>query len=161
MAVILAFGGPIWLENLRQAREAALYRNDSIHDPRLDPPLGTSIADLQLPRHTGSGKSLLVYLGQCQSCSTNAFDPRRVNRSGYERTILVINGVKNDLAMLPFDTRGFDFAFDKEYNLARRLNCTWVPRFFVIDAQDRITDMQKSIDDKRFFREEVAAEIEK
>jgi len=117
------------------------------HDPEKDPVLGQIV---KLPAEDVLGRPLprprrtvLVYAGQCSECSIAAVSPSRVTvPEGYGVVFVYAasrGAVEQFLVRHQFHVPTIA---DSEGTLSTRLNAVWAPRFYLLDDDWRLVDLQ-------------------
>lgn len=148
-----------WLQNCSGCWSAG-SRWNSAEDPSIGVSVDLPRADVfgrKLTTTSADSHLLLALAGQCTECVLSTLTPDRLRSSSYELIVLVFTSPvpswPKACRELPDD---FRLVFDPDNRLGAALNAAWLPRFYVLDSQFRLSALQLPIQDPRGLVPRVA-----
>jgi hypothetical protein len=114
-------------------------------DLTLDPKLGMK-SPVKFPEQNANNAAptLVVFAGSCSSCSLVSFDPEQLESSQYGRIIVIYESQPDKLpARLPGSTATYIAVADPVGKLAKKLNASWSPRYYLFSAEGNLINIQK------------------
>lgn len=107
-------------------------------DPSLDLPLGSDLASL-LSAHLVRGerplslaRTLVIYAGDCSSCTTHSISLKKLKELGYPEVALAFRLEEPSLQRMRAEYAGMTILADPSRSLEKALNARWQARWYVV-----------------------------
>lgn len=123
------------------------YYSKDIYSETLgsDPPIGSSVAlpnrDVQA-RPLKEQPILALYLGECQSCSVNYFEPSKLTYPKSTQVVLIFRARLEEIDKSFLNLPDFLVYADPDRKLSSQLNARWTPRMALLTSDCRISWLQ-------------------
>jgi hypothetical protein len=123
--------GDGWLTRLAQPRQKP---------PRHDPPLGTDVSGALGVRGLRSEERVLVlFVGECTSCSLNAFEPRKLRHPGFRRVVFLTSSRAEELSASFRSRPGWSVVgAPRSFPALTALAADFAVRAYVLDAKGKL-----------------------
>lgn len=103
-----------------------------------DPQIGNRLALPGSAVHRIEGQRwVLVYAGDCSSCSAHSLDLKSLAESAHRPILIVAKSPRSDWPA-SWKTAGVEVIQDRDNSIAQHLNALWTPRVYLIGLGARI-----------------------